>query len=598
MANPIVRNFIAKKLFEKGGAIANRKAVDFSTNALETRLTNAGIDLNIIKSPKDLDQALAFVKQLEDQIFAKQFKDTLNKKETAKIFDLEGKKLDPNEPIMGGTQEESIKKNIAEATKKGDFTGIKNQILRDPDIAREFALSKKFPFRRDTNVRSGADAIPLARKAEFDEEMGIKSMAKDRDYSVEKLVKDFKKFGNATDDDIQTILKSGKSGQIPYVMDNYGMSYTEVLDTLKSGKPLIEGLAKGGRAGFDNGSEPVDLDEIQKVNESNPKSLLDLLDIQASGSKSGKQDIPDAPEGVTTDAEQYNIIANLEIPITQKIKLLANLVKGKNRNRIEKDDNELFMIDDGYKNRNVGLSFNEGGEGLSAKFMKNIDTGNDDFRIQLLKRFAKGGRAGFKIGSKSKRAFLKAMGGLTATIAAIKSGLIGVPKKEVAKQVVKESVKDVSNAPPEYFFSLANKIKNLGKESKVKPQERVNEYNYKGKDGSEYTLTEDIGTGDMQIVKEKGGVGIADDKTFDTIQDRTVMDYKAPKQDFDPDTEKILKEGAEYDEYRVNFDRDGTPADADEISDIIKKEIIEESSEIPQKKIKRAGGGVAYMLGE
>ena len=453
MANPIVRNFIAKKLFEKGGAIANRKAVDFSTNALETRLTNAGIDLNIIKSPKDLDQALAFVKQLEDQIFAKQFKDTLNKKETAKIFDLEGKKLDPNEPIMGGTQEESIKKNIAEATKKGDFTGIKNQILRDPDIAREFALSKKFPFRRDENVRSGADAIPLARKAEFDEEMGIKSMAKDRDYSVEKLVKDFKKFGNATDDDIQTILKSGKSGQIPYVMDNYGMSYTEVLDTLKSGKPLIEGLAKGGRAGF-------------------------------------------------------------------------------------------------------------------------------------------------KVGSKSKRLFLKTMGGLAATVAAIKSGLIGVPKKEVAKQVVKESVKDVSNAPPEYFFNLANKIKNLGKESKVKPQERVNEYNYKGKDGSEYTLTEDITTGDMQIVKEKGGVGIADDKTFDTIQDRTVMDYKAPKKDIDPDTEKILKEGAEYDEYRVNFDRDGTPADADEISDIIKKEIIDEASDVPQKKIKRAGGGVAYMLGE
>ena len=43
---------------------------------------------------------------------------------------------------------------------------------------------------------------------------------------------------------------------------------------------------------------------------------------------------------------------------------------------------------------------------------------------------------------------------------------------------------------------------------------------------------------------------------------------------------------------------DGTPADADEISEIVKKEIIEEVPEIPEKKIKRAGGGVAYMLGE
>ena len=112
------------------------------------------------------------------------------------------------------------------------------------------------------------------------------------------------------------------------------------------------------------------------------------------------------------------------------------------------------------------------------------------------KENSEGGRIGFKVGSPSKRAFLKVMGGLAATIAAIKSGLIGTSGKEV-KQVIKESAKDVSKAPPcNIFFDLANKIKLLGKESKVKPKERVNEYNYTGKDGSEYTLTEDVGTGD------------------------------------------------------------------------------------------------------
>ena len=456
MANPIIKKFIQKQLFKQKGTISSGKAVDFSTNALETRLTNAGIDLNLIKSQRDLDQALAFVKQIEDQVFAKKFGETFGKKESAKVFDLEGKRLDPDKPIMGGTQEDSIKKNIAEATKKGDFKGIANQVLRDPDIAREFALSKKFPFRRDINVRSGEDAIPLARAAKFDEEMKKLNISatpgKDAENTVGEFVDQMKKFG-VKDKDIQMMLGSGKSGQIPYVMEQYGLSASDVVNILKRGDDLIEGLAKGGRAGF-------------------------------------------------------------------------------------------------------------------------------------------------KVGSPSKRSFLKVMGGLAATITALKSGLIGAPKKEVAKQVVKESVKDVSSAPPSYFFDLANKIKKLGKESDVKPQERVNEYNYKGKDGSDYTLTEDITTGDMQIVKEKGGVGIADDKTFDAIEDRTVMEYKAPKQDFDPDTEKILKEGAEYDEYRVNFDRDGTPADADEISEMIKQEIINEASDVPKKKIKRAGGGVAYMLGE
>ena len=454
--NPIVRKFLQKQLFNQKGAIASGKSVKFSYDALETRMKNLGLDINLIKSEKDLKQALGFVKNMEDQIFQKEFGNVLNKKETAKVFDLEGKRLDPNKPIMGGTQEESIKKNIAEATEKGDFKGIFNQVLRDPDIAREFALSKKFPFRRDINVRSGEDAIPLARAAKFDEEMKKLNVSatpgKDAENTVGEFVDQMKKFG-VKDKDIQMMLGSGKSGQVPYVMEQYGLSASDVVNLLKEGKPLIEGMAKGGRAGF-------------------------------------------------------------------------------------------------------------------------------------------------KVGSPSKRAFLKIMGGLAATITALKSGLIGTPKKEVAKQVVKESVKDVSSAPPNYFFDLAKKIKKLGKESEVKPQERVNEYNYKGKDGSDYTLTEDITTGDMQIVKEKGGIGIADDKTFDTIQDRTVMDYKAPKQDIDPDTEKILKEGAEYDEYRVNFDRDGKPADADDIDEIIKKEIIDEASDVPQKKIKRAGGGVAYMLGE
>ncbi len=456
--NPFVKKYLQKQIFKQKGAIGSAKSVEFSYNALETRMKNLGLDINLIKSEKDLTQALGFVKNMEDQIFAKKFSDTFKKKESAEIFDLDKNKLNPDKTIMGGTQSEedvlqkSIKKNVDEATKKGDFKGIFNQVLRDPEIAREFALSKKFPFRRDTNVLSGEDAIPLARKAKFDEEMGIKSLP-DRDYSVEKLVKDFKKFGNASDKDIQTILKSGKSGQIPYVMDNYGMSYSDVIETLNRGDDLIKGLAKGGRAGF-------------------------------------------------------------------------------------------------------------------------------------------------KVGSPSKRAFLKMASGIAATIAAIKSGLVGVPKKEVTKQVVKESVKDVANAPPEYFFNLANKIKLLGKESKVKPQDRVNEYNYKGKNGDDYTLTEDITTGDMQITKDKGGIGTVDDKSFDTINDRTVMEYKAPKKDADPETKTIIDEGAEYEEYRVNFDQDGTPADADVIDDMIKKEIIEESSEIPQKKIKRAGGGVAYMLGE
>jgi hypothetical protein len=121
---------------------------------------------------------------------------------------------------------------------------------------REFALAKKFPFDRFTNVKSGEDAIPLARKAMFDEEtkeMGLSlTPLKDRENTVGEFVNEMKRFG-VKDKDIQMMLSSGKSGQVPYVMEQYGMSASDVVDTLKKGDPLIEGLMKGGRVGLKDG---------------------------------------------------------------------------------------------------------------------------------------------------------------------------------------------------------------------------------------------------------------------------------------------------------------------------------------------------------
>ena len=541
--NPIVKRYLQKKLFDQKGFIASAKAVQFSYDALAARMKNLGLDINLIKSERDLNQALGFVKTIEDQVFAKKFGDTL-KKTDAKVFDLEGRQLDTKKPIMGGTQSEedilqkSIKKNVDEATKKGDFKGIQNQLLRDPEIAREFAMMKKFPFREDLNVRSGADAIPLSRKAAFDEEtkqLGISlTPGKDAEGTVGEFVDQMKKF-NVSDEDIQMMLKSGKSGQVDYVMEQYGLSASDVVDLLKSGKPLIEGLATGGRAGFRVGKKVVEkiIKPEKTLKSVEKKGIIDLSDpkVAEEFAKYMKQMDPDL------DAKMQQIADD----INQRIELKNFKTKGRKEN-------------------------------------------------------SEGGRIGYKVGSPSKRAFLKVMGGLAATIAAIKSGLIGTPKKEVAKQVIKETAKDVGSAPPSYFFDLANKIKLLGKESKVKPKERTNEYYYTGKDGSEYTLTEDVGTGEMQIVKEKTGVGTSGEKTFDTIEDQTVMEYRPGKSMADESTKGTPAD--QYDEYRVNFDVDGTPADADDISEIVKKEIIEEASEIPEKKIKRAGGGVAYMLGE
>ena len=105
MASTVVRNFIAKQLFKKKGAIANNKAVEFSANALENRLINLGIDPNAIRSEQELNQILSYVKQAEDQAFSQQFGNMLGGSKfdrKGEVFDMTGKKINQSKGIMGG----------------------------------------------------------------------------------------------------------------------------------------------------------------------------------------------------------------------------------------------------------------------------------------------------------------------------------------------------------------------------------------------------------------------------------------------------------------------------------------------------------------
>jgi len=148
-------------------------------------------------------------------------------------------------------------------------------------------------------------------------------------------------------------------------------------------------FANGGRIGFEDGT---------------PKSLLDMIKIEASGSKSGKQQISGAPEGFTIDKETFNAILKADIPLSEKIDFLASYQYGKDRNRIEKDNQELFLGEGGFKDRNIGLGFNKDGEGFGGTLMYNMETGEPEFKGTFKKSFAEGGRLGYAFGSPEENA--------------------------------------------------------------------------------------------------------------------------------------------------------------------------------------------------
>jgi len=128
--------------------------------------------------------------------------------------------------------------------------------------------------------------------------------------------------------------------------------------------------ADGGRIGYKDG----------------PK----MFDVQASGSKSGKQQIENAPEGITSDKETINAILTMDIPLTEKVNLIGNLKYGKFRDRIEYKDDEIFLEDPkSYRDRNIGLDYNRGGEGFSGS--ATVGDEGPEFNIRYKKSFADGG---------------------------------------------------------------------------------------------------------------------------------------------------------------------------------------------------------------
>ena len=120
------------------------------------------------------------------------------------------------------------------------------------------------------------------------------------------------------------------------------------------------------------------------------------IDIQASGSVTGDQQIYGAPAGITSNKQVVNAILKLDIPISEKINLIGDYQYGKFRDKIKYNDKEIYLEDPGsYKNRKIGLSYNEGGEGFSGYGKYNVDTGEKEGGIKFIKKFNEGGRVNF-----------------------------------------------------------------------------------------------------------------------------------------------------------------------------------------------------------
>ena len=256
----------------------------------------------------------------------------------------------------------------------------------------------------------------------------------------------------------------------------------------------------GERPGYNEG---LTAKQIKRQDRENFASKVKkFIDMQGSGSISGKQQITDAPEGITSNTSLTNLIANLDIPISEKISLIGDVQYNKFRDKIEKGDEELFIEDPAsYINKNIGIGYNQGNDGLSGSFMYNPDTGSRDLRFKISKKFADGGiaRQNFAMG---RRAFMKLLGGAAAGIGAAKAGLGSLFK--TAKPVTKAA--EVITTPnavnkPAWFDALVTRIVNEGDDvtKKFATKERELVHTKQINDFSEVTVYRDLDTNTVRV---------------------------------------------------------------------------------------------------
>ena len=215
--------------------------------------------------------------------------------------------------------------------------------------------------------------------------------------------------------------------------------------------------------------------------------------------------------------------------------------------------------------------------------------------------FAEGGRIGFKKGM-DRRTFMKYMAGL-ASIPVVGKLFKGAKLASKAAPVAEKAAAASSGQPPAYFFNLVNKIKNLGDDvtNVLATSERQKVTKYK-----DYELTEDLTTGEKTIQRIKVD-GDNPTRYDEILAEETYMNYKPGKGQTDEATGKVADEYVEDTSYiRTSGPQKGDVYDTvDGVGDDVVKEgtVFEDNVtdfETKEKttKIKKAGGGVAYMLGE
>ena len=177
----------------------------------------------------------------------------------------------------------------------------------------------------------------------------------------------------------------------------------------------------------------------------------------------------------------------------------------------------------------------------------------------------------------SRRKFVKILGGLAAI------PVLGKFIKPAVKVAQNPEVARRFSGVPAYFTKLVEKIKMFGDDAPglTSVEREV------GKKYKDYELVEDLSSGEIVVKRNKQGVSMMGDDMVEGTMQEEVMAFRPRKTTEDG----IIPE--EYEEVTVKPDMEGKMKEVEDGLDSLEDILLEVG-----ERSNKAGGGLAYMLGE
>jgi len=525
-----IRNWVLRTMMKDQTGVMRtlpRKDIfDFNVAMTAERLMRNGIDPNSLKNANQVENALNMIESRP------KVQEGITAAKSAKVFDLEGKEIDPRSKIMGGKQAET-----------------------EAEIAERLSRENKEAAKRIRDKK---------RLKESD--------ADDPNYDTEPA--DFD-----PDADNETFAQGGRAGFFMGGANPRGLGLLRKILNYMSKTGKEQGKFKG-----------ADLSGLDMLRLSNPKAFNKMLeDVQ------GKINVREGIMGTDTVRAQQQALRERRKGLTEKSLDVAKAIKAdddKIKIRLAKEA-ETTIIPQVKKQLMEGMGMSEEAAEKAARDMaeaaqnirplnappeiteegilqlenvlKNLETGGKKKRDLN----ADGGRIGFKDGM-TRRTFLKIFGGLVSL------PIIGkiVKPLKLTTGVKKVPIIKTDNVPgkPEWFDALVNKVIVEGDDvtKTFATGERQSIHQKRLDDGTVVRVTEDI---------DDGAVRVEYESEQNVFGDTVTMEYKKPLPDEgapSPTAEFTTAESGPVgrqvgpDDYDIDVDEVGGSSISDLDSDVSK----------------------------